>query len=214
MFYDIENYDHEEEFMYIKTYMFIKGYALAKNMTYTSRALPLARYIHNGQHRKGTVLIGTEKRQLPYIMHVLKVASTLLSLSLPFDNHEMDILISAALLHDAIEDGKNIDIHELMKQYGLPDDIWKIIQLLTKHKGATEEELQVYFDAIKKNKFAMLVKLSDRSHNVEDLYNMKADKLHKYVKETRKFIYPIASYGKNNLNCQMGLQSSKQRLFL
>ena len=44
----------------------------------------------------------------------------------------------------------------------------------------------------------MLVKLADRSHNVEDLYNMKIEKIHKYVKETRTWIYPLCAYGKAN----------------
>ena len=40
------------------------------------------------------------------------------------------------------------------------------------------------------------IKLSDRSHNVEDLYNMSPNKLHKYIAETRKYIYSLAEYGK------------------
>lgn len=56
----------------------------------------------------------------------------------------------------------------------------------------------LHFNEIKKNKYALLVKMSDRSHNVEDLYNMKVEKLHKYVEETRRWIYPLSSYAKAN----------------
>ena len=68
--------------------------------------------------------------------------------------------------------------------------------MLSKHHGATEAELNYYFNAIKRNKFALLVKMADRSHNVEDLYNMSVQKLHKYVKETRDYIYPLSTYAK------------------
>ena len=38
--------------------------------------------------------------------------------------------------------------------------------------------------------------MADRSHNVEDLYNMSVEKLHIYVKETRNYIYPLSTYAK------------------
>lgn len=49
----VEGYDVSEEFLYIEEYMFIKGYACGRNLINTMKALPLARQVHNGQHRKG-----------------------------------------------------------------------------------------------------------------------------------------------------------------
>ncbi len=198
----IETYNVNEEFLYNKTYLFIKGYAIGRNLTYTLKALPFARKVHNNQYRKGTIEIDGKSYRLPYILHVLKVASTLISLSLPMTNEELDILIAAALLHDTLEDAPDgffkDDGHELVTQYGFSEEIYQTIKLLSKHSGATDIELNMYFNAIKKNKYALLIKMSDRSHNVEDLYNMKIDKLHKYVKETRDYIYPLSSYAKAN----------------
>lgn len=62
----VEDYNIEEEFMYNKTYLFIKGYAVGKNLKYTLKALPLARKIHNGQYRKGLIDLNEKKYQLPY----------------------------------------------------------------------------------------------------------------------------------------------------
>lgn len=214
----IESYNVEEEFLYNKIYLFIKGFATARNMTYTLKALPLARRIHKEQYRKGLQEIEivsqpvdengnvshetkTIKVKLPYVLHVLKVASTLISLSLPLNNEELDFLVLVALLHDSIEDHDGFfknDGRELVTEYGFPEEAYKVIKLLSKRSGATQEELCEYFNEIKKNKFALLVKMADRSHNVEDLYNMKIEKLHKYVKETREFIYPLSSYAKAN----------------
>ena len=39
----IETYNVDEEFLYNKTYLFIKGYAIGRNLTYTLKALPFAR---------------------------------------------------------------------------------------------------------------------------------------------------------------------------
>lgn len=197
----IESYNVEEEFLYNKTYLFIKGFALGRNMNHTLKALPLARKIHNGQYRKGLVNVNGQDYQLPYVLHVLKVAATLLSLSLPLTNEELDILIAAALLHDSIEDNDGFFTNggmELVTEYGFPKEVYNIIKLLSKRSGATEVELNEYFNSIKRNKFALLIKLADRSHNVEDLYNMKIEKLHRYVNETRTWIYPLSSYAKAN----------------
>lgn len=195
----IESYNVDEAFMYEKTYLFIKGFAVGRHLNNTLRMLPIARNMHNGQYRKGVVIINGEERQLPYVLHVLKVCSTLISLDLPMSDQELDILLTIALGHDLIEDGNFAnDGAELVTTYGFPEIVYKTIKLLSKRSGASEEELNIYFNEIKKNKYALLVKMSDRSHNVEDLYNMKVEKLHKYVDETRRWIYPLSSYAKAN----------------
>lgn len=203
----IESYNTDEEFLYSKTYLFIKGFAIGRNLKYTLKALPFARKIHNGQYRKGIVTIDGKEYRLPYVLHVLKVASTLISLSLPLDNDELDMLICVALLHDSIEDAEDgffkNDGHELVSDYGFPEEVYKTIRLLSKRSGATEAELNAYFNEIKKDKIALLVKMADRSHNVEDLYNMK--NIPKYIQETKDYFLggkknlgSIVSYGKQN----------------
>lgn len=197
---DDYGFDRGEEYLYIKPYMFVKGFAVARGMTATLGALPLARRIHDGQHRKGETVVDGRAVKLPYVLHVLKVTSTLLSLPLSFDNAELDIMATAALLHDSIEDGRDFlgeDGHRLVTAYGVPEEAYRIISLLSKHTGASPEELSAYFKQIRGDRLALLIKLSDRSHNVEDLYNMKPEKLHKYVKETRDYIYPMTSYAKD-----------------
>lgn len=197
----IDSYRLEDQSLYIKPYLFIKGYAVAKNMRHTLKALPLCRTFHDGQYRKGTVVVNGENCRLPYVLHVLKVCSTLISLHLPLSDAELDVLCCAALLHDSLEDAESYfpkGGEELVSDYGFPETVYSTIKLLSKHSGATQLELSEYFNAIKKNKYALLIKLADRSHNVEDLYNMKIEKLHKYVAETRDFIYPLCSYGKQN----------------
>lgn len=236
----VESYNIDEEYLYNKTYLFIKGYAEGRNYRNTLKALPLARMMHDGQHRKGlqevevinhivemvvddsienndgTIMKPVVKDvhetisvHLPYILHCLKVCSTLISLNIPLEDKELDILICVALLHDAIEDAEDgffkNDGHELVSDYGFPEEVYKTIRLLSKRSGATEAELNAYFNEIKKDKIALLVKMADRSHNVEDLYNMvdvagnkNLARLEKYVLETRRWIYPLSSYAKAN----------------
>lgn len=198
----VECYNVHEEYLYNKTYLFIQGYATGRGLKNTLKALPLARKIHNGQYRKGLVEINGEQVRLPYILHCLKVCSTLISLNLPLDDNELDILYTCALLHDTLEDGEEYFPKggiEYEQDYGFPTEVTNTIQLLSKHAGADEYELNAYFNAIKRNKLALLIKLADRSHNVEDLYNMK--NIPKYIKETRDYFITkggLCSYAKAN----------------
>lgn len=184
----VETYNTEEEYLYSKSYLFIKGFATGRNYQNTLKALPLARLIHNGQYRKGETIIDGNIVHLPYLVHCLKVCSTLISLNLPLTDKELDLLYACAILHDTLEDGEKYfpkGGEEYYTEYGLDKEVMNIIKLLSKHTGADEYELNEYFNEIKKNKIALLIKLADRSHNVEDLYNMK--NISKYIKETRDY---------------------------
>lgn len=216
----VESYNTNKEYLYNKPYLFIKGFAEGRDFKYTLKALPLARRMHDGQFRKGLQEVevvnhieGEDgevkdvpvrvKVHLPYILHCLKVCSTLISLNIPMNDFELDILYACALLHDTLEDAEEYfpkNGEEYVTEYGFPPIVRDTIRLLSKRTGSDEYELNAYFNAIKKNKYALLIKMADRSHNVEDLYNMKNIK--KYVDETRTYFLThnnsIVAYGKQN----------------
>lgn len=196
----IESYNVAEEYLYNKQYLFIKGYATKGEMVNTLKALPLARKLHDGQYRKGTTIVDGKEVKLPYVLHVLKVCSTLIALDLPMSDSELDILYSAALCHDMLEDCTQYftSDEDLVTKYGMPAEVLDIVRLVSKKSGANDYELNDYFNNIKYNKYALLIKLADRSHNVETLSVMKIEKIHKYVEETRRWIYPLCSYAKQN----------------
>ena len=190
-----------EKYLYTETYMFIKGYATALKLGNTLKALPMCVIIHDGQYRKGKMEFENEQYQIPYVVHCLKVCSTLIALDLPLERHDLDILLAAALLHDTLEDQPQKFPHageEFMSQYGLDPEVLHLVKLVTKRTGASQEELRTYFNVISGNPLATLLKLSDRSHNSESMYEMTPEKIRKYIKESREGIYPMASYGKNH----------------
>lgn len=180
-----DEFDENETSQYIKSYMFIRGYAVGKNLKQTMMALSLARQLHDGQYRKD----GS-----PYISHPLKVCSTLIRYGV-----EDDVTLSAALLHDALEDCKDklsLGGKELVSQYHLKEEVLDIIHLLTKESGLDDQELGVYFKKIEENPKAALIKLSDRQHNSSTLYTFTFPRMRKYIRETSMFLIPMASYCK------------------
>lgn len=180
-----DDFVDEDNSGYIKSFMFIKGIAVALGLEQTLNALAIARRMHAGQTRRD----GT-----PYILHPLKVCSTLINYGI-----KDDFTLAAALLHDVIEDCKDklpFGGEELVKEYGVHPDVYAITKLLSKDSGLDDYELSVYFNEIKKDYRACAVKLADRFHNSQTLYTFKHDKLLKYIRETEMFILPMASYAK------------------
>jgi GTP pyrophosphokinase len=178
-------FNPEDTAKYIKSFMFLMGYATAKHLDQTLLALSIARHFHDGQYRKDGA---------PYILHPLKVCSTLVS-------HDIDddVILAAALCHDVLEDCSDklpFSGRELITEYGLNPEVLQIVELLSKEPGLNEHELGIYFNKIKENPKALLIKLSDRLHNSSTLYEFTIPKMHKYIKETNDFILPMASYGK------------------
>lgn len=179
------DFNRNEEQQYIKSYMFIKGYAIAKDLKQTLIALAFARKLHDGQYRKDGY---------PYIIHPLKVCSTLINYGV-----DDDVVLAAALLHDVLEDCQDklpMGGKEFVSEYHLEPEVLEVVKLLTKKHGASQEELAAYFGAIKENQKALLVKLSDRLHNSSTLYTFSIEKIHEYTAETANFIIPMASYAK------------------
>jgi GTP pyrophosphokinase len=178
-------FNQEDTNKYISAYMFIKGYAVAKELNQTLIALAVARHFHDGQYRKGGD---------PYICHPLKVCSTLISCGV-----DDDIILASALCHDVLEDCQDklpFGGNELVTEYGLSQEVINVVSLLSKDSGLDDYALSVYFDKIKKDPRALLVKLSDRLHNSATLYSFTLPKMKKYIRETSMFLIPMASYGK------------------
>ena len=120
-----------------KEFYFIKGYATIHKMRNTLIALSLAVKYHDGQFRNGGE---------PYIIHPLMVCKSLMLLKVEDSlkewypertmyqiRHECDIMYSATILHDVIEDcnlknkGK-----ELESKYSLDKEVRKVVLLLSK----------------------------------------------------------------------------------
>lgn len=178
-------FNPDDTAQYIKSYMFIKGFAMAKNLRQTLIALAVARHMHEGQYRKDGA---------PYIVHPLKVCTTLVSYGI-----DDDIMLAAALCHDVLEDCQDklpFRGRELITEFGLDPEVLEIVTLLSKDHGLNDHALSVYFNKIKQNPKALLVKLSDRLHNSSSLYEFTIPKMHAYIRETSMFILPMASYGK------------------
>lgn len=127
----------------------------------------------------------------PYISHPLAVAKTVAEWRLDCD------AVCAALLHDVMEDtGTSKD--ELVAKFGqviadLVDGLSKIDKLeFSSYKEAQAENFRKMLFAMAKDLRVILVKLSDRQHNLRTMSAMRPDKRRRIAFETQEVYAPIA----------------------
>ena len=145
-------------------------------------AFELAREAHAGQTRKSGE---------PYIFHPIAVA-TIVAKELKLGANP----VIAAFLHDVVEDTA-YTIDDIRKRFG--DDVAFLVNVVTKKStGHYEVSKQVdnykqMLTSIHYDIRALLVKLSDRLHNMRTLSSMPPDKQMKIAGETDFFYAPLAN---------------------
>lgn len=150
---------------------------------------------HHGDQRR--------KSGEPYIIHPINVAYILADIGLD------ESTICAALLHDVVEDTDATE-NDIKREFGEEiSDMVAGVTKLGKIAFATVEEQQAedyrkMFLAMGKDIRVILIKLSDRLHNMRTLRHLKRDRQIAISKETMELYAPLAN--------RLGLYSIKWEL--
>ena len=144
------------------------------------RSYELAATMHAGQARDSGD---------PYITHPLAVATILAELGMPHD------VISAALLHDTVEDTP-YTIDQLRADFG--DDIASMVDGVTKldrvkyGDAAQAETVRKMVVAMSRDIRVLVIKLADRLHNMRTLRYLPRDKQERKSREVLEIFAPLA----------------------
>jgi guanosine-3',5'-bis(diphosphate) 3'-pyrophosphohydrolase len=149
---------------------------------------------HDGQTRRSGE---------PYISHPIAVAQILA------DMHIDGQAISAAILHDVVEDTE-IGVDDLQERFGseiaaLVDGVSKLEQMQFNSRAeAQAESFRKMMLAMIGDIRVILVKLADRVHNMRTLEAMPAEKQTRIARETLDIYAPIANrLGINRLKVEL-----------
>lgn len=153
------------------------------DMELIERAYDTAEEMHRGQLRKSGEL---------YLIHPIAVAEILAELGMD------EQTIVAGLLHDVVEDTPYTK-EELERDFG--DEILPLVDGVTKLgtlKSASNEVRQVenlrkMFLAMSKDIRVLIIKLSDRLHNLRTINYMTHDKIIEKCQETLDIYAPLAA---------------------
>jgi GTP pyrophosphokinase/guanosine-3',5'-bis(diphosphate) 3'-pyrophosphohydrolase len=158
-------------------------YLSAADLARVEEAFVFSERCHRGQRRNSGE---------PYITHPLAVAGALAE-------WKMDaVAVMAALLHDTIED-TGATKEQLIERFGKPvADLVEGLSKLDKLEFASLHEAQA--ENFRKMLLAMardirviLIKLTDRLHNMQTLGGMRPDKRRRIARETLEIYAPIAN---------------------
>lgn len=172
----------------------IQGYMSTKQIALVESAYLLAKQGHEGQFRSSGE---------PYITHPVAVACIIAEMRLDYQ------AVMAALLHDVIEDTP-YKFDYLVEKFGLSvASIVDGVSKLDKLKFRTRQEAQVenfrkMILAMTKDVRVVLIKLADRTHNMQTLGALRHDKRVRIAKETLEIYTPLAH--------RLGMESLKNEL--
>ena len=164
------------ELLRIADHLDPKGQAMVR------KAYERAATAHHGQRR----LSGEE-----YVKHPLEVAAILADLELDAET------ISAALLHDTVED-TNLTADEVKREFGpevarLVDGVTKLGRIsLRTDQQQQAENIRKMMVAMAEDLRVVLIKLADRLHNMRTLEPLAEPKRRKISRETLDIYAPLA----------------------
>ena len=151
------------------------------DLTLIKKAYDFANQAHGGQKRKSGE---------PYIVHPLATATALAEMRSDTPT------IAASLLHDVCED-TTCSIEEIRKNFGeeiafLVYGVTKLSKIRYKGTERSAESLRKMFLAIAEDLRIVLIKLADRTHNMETLKHVAAEKRRRIALETLEIYAPLA----------------------
>ena len=162
-------------------FTFVKGRAQLLDMPQTLEVLGLLRRAHGGQERKSK-----HGFEVPYVVHPLTLACHALAMGLKNDD-----VIAACLAHDMVEDSD-------LKPEDLPvnDEVREAVILVTKPTSEEKKKdpgwEKKYYDNIRKNPLACLIKCLDRCNNLSGMADgFSRKKMAAYTAETDTYYPPL-----------------------
>ena len=178
----MENYDKivEERAQHVFDVMATR--ADKEDLERLRKAFEFAKDAHSHQRRKSGE---------PYILHPIAVA-TIAASELNLDVNS----VIAAFLHDVVEDTPHT-LEEIEEKFG--EDVAFLVKVVTKQKKEKYEmskqldNFKQMLNSVEYDVRALLVKLSDRLHNMRTLSSMRTDKQMKIAGETDYFYAPLAT---------------------
>lgn len=166
----------------------VSDYASLRNLPLTALALPFM------QERFG---MGCDV----YYRRRLSVCRTLIDLDLPIEHARLDTLLAVTASHYLPLDIVPADQDEIQKL--LFENNAEAADIFRKLKSSDPSDDEAY-NTLMQNRYALLIRLAERSVLVESLYEWPVEDARRYISETRRYFAPMAEYAMQNYSEFLG----------
>ncbi len=123
-----------------------------------------------------------------YLIHGLSMAWMLIELQLPVSHEEMDIMLSASVLHILTELYGEYDVDGLGKSIGMPEQVVTFLhQIPLSNK---------YYGMIVEDRLLLIIKMVERSNVIEHLCDMTTDEAKQFMMEAKCYLFSMCIDGK------------------
>ena len=169
-----------------------------EEMQHLMKAYEFAKKVHETQRRQSGE---------PYITHPVKVAEMLAEMGMDAST------VIAGLLHDTVEDGEGITTQMVAEQFGkdiagMVDGVTKLTQSsnssVVNREEVQAESMRKMFLATANDVRVVIIKLTDRLHNMRTLQYCSEEKRLRKAKETLEVYAPLAHrFGMGAMKCEL-----------
>lgn len=195
---------------YEKTKIAIYYRLLGMKFFNATNAFNYAKNFHNGKRKDGS-------EEFSHQVFIANFAITLPVITDEGKEDKLENVISAIFLHDVVEDF-DITIADISNNFG--KEVAEIVDNVSKIKEGCKVNEEKYFENIVKCPLSVIVKASDRIHNIQSMIGaFSITKQKDYIEETEKYHIPMLKKARKTFpeyeicfeNLKQNLQS---RIFL
>lgn len=132
-----------------------------------------------------------------YFRRRLSVCRMLLKFHLPIDNEMLDVLVSTSLCHflpgDIVPEDHDDFVKELVRKDTRIADIFSTLKQITYSDKS-------YYSRLIGDKYALLIRLTERGVLVESLYEWSSSEAHSFINQTKENFFPLCIYAKEHFS--------------
>lgn len=123
-----------------------------------------------------------------YLIHGLAMVWLLIELRLPITEEEMDLILSASMLHILVELYGEYDMESLSDMIGVPEDVRLFVHKI--------QESNQNYEMVLQDRLLLIVKMVERSNLIEHLCDMTTEEAKQFMTDTKHHWFSMCIEGK------------------
>ena len=125
-----------------------------------------------------------------YLIHGLSMVWLLIELRLPITEKEMDLILSASMLHILVELYGEYDMESLSDVIGVPEDVRSFVHKI--------QESNQNYEMVLQDRLLLIVKMVERSNLIEHLCDMTTEEAKQFMTDTKHHWFSMCIEGKES----------------